>query len=1178
MSLQFLLGAGKHDHQQSYLQKAKEWLANDPENQVFFLVPNYNKFEQERQILSGLKQGEEFSTIRTQVFSFHRLAWYFLQQTGLLSKNVISEVGSAMIMRRVLQQLSEQLTIYRGEVTKDGFIQQLLSVVSELQMGNIQPEDLLIQLQSQQTNEADQQLKFKDLMMIYTAYQNELLERELQVENPIATLTRYLNEEQESFSSAPDLSKTLFIVTGFSSFNAQELLLLGTLMVKGALYVSLLLDRPYPAEMPSPLNLFREAGTAYFQLKSFAAENQIPVLFDEKAPSQPASCLTEVERLWRMTQNQEPFEQQQPIDDCLQIWKTVNPEEEIRQIGVEIRKLVAENPQLRYKDIQLLTVDPDLYGQLIPSVFNELDIPFYLDREWYMDQHPLVEFLQSLFAIQRYNYRLPDILRLLKTELFLPQELTTDTERNAAQTLFRGYIDQTENVALENNFQGKEWLRGEDWQVIRFDYEQSELEETKELTRITNFVRRNFRDQIAAFLQDLKTAEKGEDAVRKLYTFLINTGVEQQLVFWRNQDIEEGRLDLARNHEQTWNALMELMDDYLQIYGEDPFDFSVFQGIFSTGLESATYGKIPTALDQVGINRLPLARPDQAKITFAIGLNEQAFPQTVEERSLLTSEDRQRLNEQLSDRQYLRDEVSDALSQAPLIAYHVFLSATERLYLSYASNYDTHQNIGISPYINRLVTYLNISVTERRPLNETSQPDNYVGTYRNLITRLNDIYRQADDQKATIPAIWHSLENLLLRSHWAALAKRVFESRAHQNVPVSLSPELAKKLYGKDIYTSISRLESFYNCEFKYFSNFGLRLKERQIYGLNPMMTGEFFHDALDQFLSLLIERNLVLQEMNEQQREQFVDEILVRVFGEPRFHVMDSSARLNYIRYQLGKTVKKVTWALQKQSQHSHMSPIQTEVLFGQIAGQKGIAGLEFPLTSGGKLHVRGKIDRIDVAADEDNTWLSVVDYKSSHRQFDVVDAYYGLAMQLVTYLDVALTDAVQLIGTPAVKPGGAYYMHIHNPVLKPEETGEKDQLKKYQYDGLFVDDPHVFHRLDSSLEPKETSALFPLKMDKEGQLQKATKNSPKFYTEDELQLLIQHNRKQMQQAAEKIISGEIDLNPAYKGKERIACQFCPFRSICDFDVMLPENNYHRLEKLSKDDVMKRMEEEEND
>lgn len=44
----------------------------------------------------------------------------------------------------------------------------------------------------------------------------------------------------------------------------------------------------------------------------------------------------------------------------------------------------------------------------------------------------------------------------------------------------------------------------------------------------------------------------------------------------------------------------------------------------------------------------------------------------------------------------------------------------------------------------------------------------------------------------------------------------------------------------------------------------------------------------------------------------------------------------MNYIRYQLSQTIKKVSWALKRQSQRSGMTTVQTEVLFGQIAAKK--------------------------------------------------------------------------------------------------------------------------------------------------------------------------------------------------------------------------------------------------
>lgn len=333
----------------------------------------------------------------------------------------------------------------------------------------------------------------------------------------------------------------------------------------------------------------------------------------------------------------------------------------------------------------------------------------------------------------------------------------------------------------------------------------------------------------------------------------------------------------------------------------------------------------------------------------------------------------------------------------------------------------------------------------------------------------------------------------------------------------------------------------------------------------------------MDQFFKLLFSKDLLLTDLNEEQRSAFAEEVLKNVFGEIRFEILASSARMNYIRHQLSQTIQKVAWALQKQSQRTNMSPLQTEILFGQIAGEKGIPGIELPLNNGGKLHLRGKIDRLDVAKNENQTWLSVIDYKSSGRSFDVTEAYYGLAMQLLTYLDVALMDATRLTGQAkeSIHPAGAFYLHVHNPVLTSENSIEKETLKKYSYDGLFVDEPELFSTLDNSLEAKESSLLYPIKKNAKDLYQKNALSKDKFFTEDELAKFMEHNRKNMKEAGNSITSGEIQLNPSYKDKQRIACQYCPFRSICTFDVMLKENNYHRLEKLTKEEALQKIQEE---
>lgn len=1191
MSLRFILGDGRCDHEQAILDAANAWLEK-PQTEVFFLVPNYNKFEREREILQALKQGTgDFASIRAQVYSFHRLAWFYLQQTGWLSKTAITDTGATMILRKILLDLEEELILFRGEINKPGFIQQLLSLYQEMQTSNIATEDLHLGGTMNRSNGEDA-LKFSELALIFQRFELEMVTRELQVEQPLALLTRYLQQgskPNELTNDRPDLSESLFIISGFSAFSTQEQSVLKELMKQGHVVVDLLLDHGYPQELPSPLDLFYESGRSYHQLFLDARTENIAIYLDQKlSPSEAqqvtlekAAAYNEVESFWRKTQNQLHYQQQQSVSPYLEMWKVGNPEEEVRQIAAKIRALISEQKgaKLRYRDIQVLTLQPEIYHQYIPTIFKEYEIPFYIDEEQLMAQHPLVEFLNAFFACADYGFRLNDIFRLLRTELYLPPAFQQQEDWLAARDAFRQLVDITENQALAHNFQGKDWTRERDWLLVDYTLTGENASGIAELTDYTNQLRRYFRQDIFGSLKNIQETKTNREAAGALYQFLLSAGVEQQLIHWRDQAISQGKLEQARNHEQTWQALIDLLDEFVAIYGDDPFEQSLFEEVLMTGLENLTFGKIPTAIDQVNINRFDLVRPRQAKITFVPGLNETVLPRRIENKTLLTNEERQHLNQLFAGEKYLRDTIIESSAKEPFLFYAILLSSTDKLYLSYACNFDTQQNIKLSPYLARLLEWLDVSLQDRGILSLTSDPEAYVGTYRGLIYQLNNLSQQARKERQNLPAQWQRFKQALLHSPEKQLALRVFESQTHQNIPVPLSQDKAVALYGPSIYSSISQLETFYQCEYKYFVSYGLRLKEREIYGLNSAMTGEFFHDALDRFVKVLISENISLTQLTMDQRLQFVEKVLQEIFGEVRYTLLSSSARMNFIRYQLGKTIQRVAWALTKQGQKMHFSPQKTEVLFGQIAGAQGINGIELPLSSGGKLHVRGKIDRVDAAKTEEEQWLSVVDYKSSSREFDLTEAYYGLAMQLITYLDVALNDAVQLVGTENVRPAGAYYLHVHDPVLDGQKSSEEERLKQFKYDGLFLDEPSLFPLLDHELSDSSNSAVFPIRKDKSGTYQKTPQAKNKFYTEEEIRLLRQHNRKNMQQGAEKLLSGEIALNPSYKLKDKKrACEFCPFRSICDFDVMLQENNYHRLENLSKEEVLQRLKEEEND
>ncbi|WP_396217135.1 PD-(D/E)XK nuclease family protein, partial [Enterococcus sp.] len=396
MSLRFILGDGRCRHDQAVIEQAKSWLEKDHQ-EVFFLVPNYNKFEREREILQLLKEDrvEDFASIRAQVYSFHRLAWFYLQQTGLLSQNAITENGASMIMRKLLLELEEELVLYRGEINKAGFIQQLLAFYQEMHTSRLGIEDLLAGGAAPSATQ-DEEKKYSELAKIFQRFEQELLERALQVEQPITLLTRFLEGSllddsrvdqtiptAVSLNKAPDLSHALFIISGFSAFSTQEQQLIQVLMKRSHVIIDLFLDRGYPQEMPTPLDLFYEAGRTYYQLISFARDNQVNIFLDQKLSVNQEvdkedegsipQAYKEVETFWRQTQSQANYHQQTSVKDFLAVWKVGNPEEEIRQIAASIRGMMSDKkryPTLRYRDIQLLIAEPEVYHQYIPKIFT----------------------------------------------------------------------------------------------------------------------------------------------------------------------------------------------------------------------------------------------------------------------------------------------------------------------------------------------------------------------------------------------------------------------------------------------------------------------------------------------------------------------------------------------------------------------------------------------------------------------------------------------------------------------------------------------------------------------------------------------------------------------------------------------------------------------------------------
>ena len=231
----------------------------------------------------------------------------------------------------------------------------------------------------------------------------------------------------------------------------------------------------------------------------------------------------------------------------------------------------------------------------------------------------------------------------------------------------------------------------------------------------------------------------------------------------------------------------------------------------------------------------------------------------------------------------------------------------------------------------------------------------------------------------------------------------------------------------------------------------------------------------------------------------------------------------------------------------------------------------MAFPLNSGGKLYLRGKVDRVDTFKVDNQLYAGIVDYKSSQTAFDYQKMYYGLMMQMITYLDTVLSNSEEIFKEPA-KGIGAFYSRVHHPYVDykdlKKQTLEEELLKKYKFDGLIIDHQDILEAVDTELEMGH-SPIYPIQLLKSGNYK-----HDKILTEEEFQLLIQYNRDMIIAAGNRILAGENKLSPFDDPNLYTPSVRGSYQAISQFDALLPENNYQDMLKLKKDEFFSLLQE----
>lgn len=1162
MSLQYIMGRSGSGKSHSVFMEIQSKLKDDPTgNPIVYLVPDQMTFQSEYKLAStpGLA-----GMMRAQVFSFSRLAWRVLGETGGMTRMHITSTGIRMMLRKIIEHKKEELKIFKKASEQSGFYELLELMTTELKRYCVSADDLtwnaetLLSLGQKEKNKKVLQDKLSDLSIISGALEQALAGKYLDSED-------YLRLLQEKLPYAESIKNSEIYIDGFHSFTPQEFEVVSALMAHAKkVTIALTTDESTQQESdPHELDTFymtkKTVQVLSKQAKELGVELEEPIFLKE-SPKFTSRAIAHIEKQY----DRRPAVQSSD-DEGIHVAAAVNVRSEVEGAARKIVELVRDHGY-RYRDVAVTVRNAGSYQTLIETVFSDYGIPVFLDQKKSMLHHPLVELIRSSLDVVLKNWRYEAVFRAVKTDMLYPLD-----EIRKTTSEMRRCMDELENYVLALGIQGKRWTDPKPWKYKRFrgfeseDFGKTSRDDEKE--QLINDLRDMIVSPLNRLSKGLLASRNVIDYCKTLYQYLEDLHVPMKLERLRLQAESSGKLRAASEHGQVWNAVLNLLDEMVELTGEEELSKDTWMQMLETGFESMKFALVPPSLDQVLVGTMERSRFTDVKVNFVLGVNDGVIPLKPKDDGLLSEDERESLER---NGLVLAPTARRKLLDEQFMIYLALTNGSDHLFVSYALADEEGKTLQPSIVIQRLRD-LFPSLKEELYQNEPAFQSG-IDFIQHPVKSVSFLSSQLREWKKGYPIspVWWDVYNWVItnekHSHYA---KRALSSLFYFNREAPLSSSVSRDLYGEKILTSISRMELFQSCPFSQFMSYGLKLRERQMYKLEAPDIGQLFHAALKQMNDALQQRRVSWGDLSKGDCYRLAGDIVELLAPQLQHEILLSSNRHLYIKKKLKEVVGKASHILSQHAKASGFTPAGLELAFG--AGGT-LPPLIYKLPNGTSMEVIGRIDRVDTAKSSKGLLMRVIDYKSSSTGLNLAELYHGIALQMLTYLDVAVTHSQNWLGEESV-PAGVLYFHVHNPLLNEKrllsvEEIEKEVLKKFKMKGLVLAEQEAVHLMDRTMEDR--SAIIPVALTQKG----FHKSHSSVATADHFNTMRKHARKMAVNSGEGITSGVIDISP-YEMKKKTPCTFCSYKPVCQFDQTLEENQYRELRPEKDEVILERMQEE---
>lgn len=1140
MSLRFYFGPSGSGKSHRIYEEIMQRAAQEPGRNFLIIVPDQFTMQTQKDLVMRSDRG---GILNIDVLSFGRLSHRILEEVGTKEMPVLDDTGKSLVLQKIAADLKEQLPAMGSLLHKQGYIHEVKSAISEFMQYGISTQDMDKLIASAEKRGA-LAMKLRDLKTLYRGFQDYIRDHFITTEETLDVLRR-------SLVKSKILPDSVVVFDGFTGFTPIQNRLIQELMrvCEETIVTVTIGEEEDPYQMDGEQKLFHLSKKTVADLVKLAAEAEVTRgedVFVKGGPNRfaeaPALCYLE-QNLFRY--QYEPYTEKQHE---IHMFEALSPREEVHQTALYIRKLIREEG-LTYRDIAVVIGDLEGYASYVETEFGQLEIPCFLDRTRGIVLNPMIEYIKSALQLYIRDFSYDTVFHFLRSGMAdISREEIDELENYVIRTGARGYRTYSRLFTRKT----EEMQQGSG---------QEDTERAEETMERLNRIRQQFTDTVE-ILHMAPRAKAGE-YVDHLYDFLEQNQVQQKLLNYQQRFEQEGDLAKAREYAQIYRLVMDLLDQIYELLGEEEISLQEFADILEAGFGEITVGTIPQNVDRIVVGDMERTRLKQVKVLFFLGVNDGNIPKNASKGGIISDMDREFLIESGTE---MAPSPRQQMYIQRLYLYLNMTKPSERLYLSYAKvNSDGK---GIRPsYLIDTVRKLFPQLAVEYPQNR-SRLEQIEGRQEGARYLAEELREYADgtlreEERQDFYLMYRAYEaDPEGRDRLTAAAFRRYKESG-------LSRIVARALYGRQLENSVSRLETYAACACRHFLQYGLSLQEREEFGFEVSDMGNVYHAVLENFAGKLAESGRTWWDFDENFATQAVKEAVegyAATYGET---VLYSSARNEYAITRMSRILTRTVLTLQQHLKQGSFQPDDYELSF-RFA--EDLDSIHVDLSEEEKMHLQGRIDRIDVSEDAEHVYVKVIDYKSGNKKFDLAALYYGLQLQLVVYMNAAMELESRKHPDKEIVPAALLYYHIDDPTIETpveltQEQINEEILTKLRMNGVVNSDPAVVERLDRFLQDK--SKVIPVEKKKDGSFSARSG----ILSREELQVVSAYVDTKIRQIGREILDGKIAANPYEKGNEE-ACTYCAYKKVCGFDGSIPGYEKRQLEDLDKQTLMQRMQE----